>query len=303
MPAGRRLHLRPRPRADSPRPTRTRTTPTPTALSGYAYAANNPATLSDPSGLHTEAAADNGNPATCQTVEALCPRNGSLKQLITGAPGFVANTTGGMASGLLDFVAPRYTMTGGHSVRNPYHLWGSNTNGDFDFGQLLFTGLSLTAAGPEADAGLFGSETATDAGLGVTVDGAGGRSVTPGIYTPHGPAYQSSADAAVAARATVESGAPIYRIGTIGKSQAAEGQFWSLEHPLTPGFASRYGIPAENVSNADFLEEARVPQGIPFITREAPGVGSNLGGGIEVVVPAGGGDLNWFSVLDPKEYQ
>ena len=76
-----------------------------------------------------------------------------------------------------------------------------------------------------------------------------------------------------------------------------------MEHPLTPGFASRYGIPAENVSNADFFEEARVPQGVPFITREAPGVGSNLGGGIEVVVPAGGADLNWFSIFDPKEYQ
>jgi hypothetical protein len=54
--------------------------------------------------------------------------------------------------------------------------------------------------------------------------------------------------------------------------------------------------------NADFFEEGQVPDGAPFITRAAPAVGTNLGGGIEVVVPPGGVDLNWFSILDPKGY-
>ncbi len=71
---------------------------------------------------------------------------------------------------------------------------------------------------------------------------------------------------------------------------------------MTPGFAGRYGIPAENVINADFFEEGTVPSGVPFITREAPAVGTNPGGGIEVVVPPGGVDLNWFSVFDPKGF-
>ncbi len=34
--------------------------------------------------------------------------------------------------------------------------------------------------------------------------------------------------------------------------------------------------------NADFIESAVVPPGTPFVTRPAPGVGTNLGGGIEV---------------------
>ena len=79
--------------------------------------------------------------------------------------------------------------------------------------------------------------------------------------------------------------------------QAAEGQFWALEHPATPGYGSRYGIPEENIHNFDFVEQGRVPAGTNFITRPAPGIGDNVGGGIEVVVPAGGVDLDWFSTL------
>ena len=42
----------------------------------------------------------------------------------------------------------------------------------------------------------------------------------------------------------------------MGRSEAAEAQFWSLEHPLSPGFAQRYGIPPGNVTNANFIEAA-----------------------------------------------
>lgn len=73
----------------------------------------------------------------------------------------------------------------------------------------------------------------------------------------------------------------------MGMSNAADAQFWSLEHPSTPGFAQRYGIPEGNVQHADFIESAVVPPGTPFVTRHAPGVGSHAGGGIEVVVPEG----------------
>jgi hypothetical protein len=55
-----------------------------------------------------------------------------------------------------------------------------------------------------------------------------------------------------------------------------------------PGFAERYVIPPENVANADFIESAVVRPGSPFVTRPAPDVGPNGGGGIEVVVPGGG---------------
>jgi RHS repeat-associated protein len=120
------------------------------------------------------------------------------------------------------------------------------------------------------------------------------------VDTPYGPATQEMTPAALAARSQVEQGAPVYRLGTLGKSETPDGQFWALEHPATPGYAGRYGIPPENVTNADFLQSGRVPPGGAFITRSAPGVGSNPGGGIEVVTPRGGVDTTAFSYLGPK---
>lgn len=117
------------------------------------------------------------------------------------------------------------------------------------------------------------------------------------ITTSRGVARQSISAAALAARAKVEEGAVLWRVGTTGKSRARNAEFWTLEHPSTPGFASRYGIPPGNVRNADFIESAVVPPGGTFITREAPGVGPNLGGGIEVVVPRGGVELRSFSYI------
>ena len=115
------------------------------------------------------------------------------------------------------------------------------------------------------------------------------------IATPYGIATQGQTAATLAARGEVSNGATLYRIGTIGKSQAAEAQFWSLEHPLSIGYANRYGIPAGNVLNANFIEAATLNSGTPFITRAAPGIGGNIGGGIEVVVPSGGVQMKWFT--------
>jgi hypothetical protein len=109
-----------------------------------------------------------------------------------------------------------------------------------------------------------------------------------GIVTPYGVAIQSNKPAAQAARTLVLEGATLYKIGTAGRSETLESQFWALEHPSTPGFASRYGIPPENMGNADFIQTGRIKPGTSFITRVAPGVGTNLGGGIEIVVPPGG---------------
>jgi hypothetical protein len=120
------------------------------------------------------------------------------------------------------------------------------------------------------------------------------------IATPYGPAEQSNAEAAISARAGVEAGRTLYRIGKLGESHAGEAQFWALEHPTTPGFASRHGIPPENVSNYDFVEQGHLGEGVPFITRAAPAVGTNLGEAIEVVVPPGGVRLNGFSYLGER---
>jgi filamentous hemagglutinin len=80
----------------------------------------------------------------------------------------------------------------------------------------------------------------------------------------------------------------------MGKSQAGEAQFWSLEHPDSPGYAQRYGIPQENIVNANFLGTGVLKSDTPFVTRPAPQVGSNSGGGIEVVTPAHGVRLKSF---------
>jgi len=120
-----------------------------------------------------------------------------------------------------------------------------------------------------------------------------------GIKTPYGIANQGSDAVSLAARSRVNEGATLYRIGTTGKSQAAEAQFWSLEHPLRPGYAQRYGIPERNIQNANFIEAAKLKTGMPFVTRPAPGIGKNVGGGIEVVMPEGGAQLRWFSYGSP----
>jgi filamentous hemagglutinin len=114
------------------------------------------------------------------------------------------------------------------------------------------------------------------------------------IGTPWGSALQSSVPEAMAARSSVENGANLYRLGTVGRSEAAEAQFWALEHPLNPGYAARHGIPPSNVAKFDFIETATLKPGTPFVTRPAPGIGTNPGGGIEVVVPNNGVTMKYF---------
>lgn len=64
------------------------------------------------------------------------------------------------------------------------------------------------------------------------------------VETSLGLARQGTSAAAMAARNEVEDGAVLWRIGTTGKSNAAEGEFWSLEHPpLSPGLPSATAFP------------------------------------------------------------
>jgi hypothetical protein len=111
------------------------------------------------------------------------------------------------------------------------------------------------------------------------------------IRTPYGTAAQSASRAAGEARQAVEGGATLYRGGTLGRSAGPEGQFWSLENPLSPGYAQRYGTPG---SAFDFVETGHLPPGTNFITREAPGLGAHSGGAIEVVVDPGAVSLTGF---------
>lgn len=82
----------------------------------------------------------------------------------------------------------------------------------------------------------------------------------------------------------------VYRLETLNKSQAGEAQFWSPENPYSYkniwDYADKYGIPHANLQGDNvFFEVGIIPNNIPFITREAPRIGNNLGGAVEIVVP------------------
>lgn len=51
------------------------------------------------------------------------------------------------------------------------------------------------------------------------------------------------------------------------------------------------------MDRSNFLMTARLKPGAEFITRPAPGVGGNLGGGIEVVVPPDSVNIQNFSLF------
>jgi RHS repeat-associated protein len=146
----------------------------------------------------------------------------------------------------------------------------------------MFIGIDAKAAAGIGKAFAGGQETAT---------------ANLKVATPYGDAVQATTKNALNARTQVGNGTTLYRLGTTGKSAAGEAQFWSLENPLSPGYASIYGLPAGNISNANFIETATLKPGAKFITRPAPGIGSNPGGGIEVVVPPGGVNLQTFSTI------
>ena len=111
------------------------------------------------------------------------------------------------------------------------------------------------------------------------------------VLTPYGEAVQELSKEAIVARNHVAEGQRIYKLGKTGSSNTGrQSQYWSLEHPSTPGYGSRHGIPAVHVDEANFMETAVIKPDTPFVTRRAPPSpdGVNAGGGIEVVVPENG---------------
>ena len=94
----------------------------------------------------------------------------------------------------------------------------------------------------------------------------------------------------------------VYRLGKLNISFAAEAQYWSPENPFDyPNiwdYASKYGIPEQHlIGDEIFFESATLPPGVPYITREAPAYGQNLGGAIEVVVPTKSVKLETFNMV------
>ncbi len=111
------------------------------------------------------------------------------------------------------------------------------------------------------------------------------------IATPYAVEVQSASLEAEAALSEVESGATVYRTGEFGKSMAGESQYWSLQNPLSPGYAGNMGVP--NVT-PDFIMGGTLNPGASVITNEAMRLGANVGGGVQVVVSPGGVGGLWF---------
>jgi hypothetical protein len=103
------------------------------------------------------------------------------------------------------------------------------------------------------------------------------------VATPYGNAVQSSSSAALEALSDARNGATVYRTGTLGVQNVSEGQFWALRNPLaTSGYTNLYGLP-ETSSGYRFVVGGTLKKSVRVVTREAPGLGSNAGGAIEVV--------------------
>ena len=128
---------------------------------------------------------------------------------------------------------------------------------------------------------------------------AGGAGASDFVNTPYGPAKQEYTPEALAARDMVENGSPLYKYGTLGNSNVANSQFWSLENPLqNPNYVRNLGLPEQNVAGeSPFVIIGHALPDANFITRAAPGVGNiNIGGAIEVVFEEFGIHLSAFTM-------
>ena len=127
---------------------------------------------------------------------------------------------------------------------------------------------------------------------GITTDKEGGPIIQPtaakppSIATPYAIEEQSPSEEAQAALAQAQNGATLYRTGQTGVSMTGESQYWTLENPQGPGFANGLGTPPE--VQPDFVMTGKLNPGATVITNEAPGLGTNTGGGIQVVTAPGG---------------
>ena len=232
----------------------------------YAYTGDDPVNGTDPSGLSWYDPSW-AHKAASAVVNTLTDPNGwRAEASFWAGAGNEFITAGEFAL----FGYPGFSLP---QIPNPYC-----ENGGF------YTGGEWFGAGETAIASI---------GAGLAGVGGAGAQAAASIDTPYGVATQAASTEAQALRTSVENGATVYRQGSFGVQQTAEGQFWAPENPLTtPGYASGYGTPASGAP--DWIMGGQVDPGEPFVTRPAPGLGNNPGGGLEVVTNPGGVKNLWF---------
>ena len=243
----------------------------PSAWDRYAYALNNPVRYTDPSG-HCSFSFNDGIWGFLQScvvdvldaVEAY--QEGERRPDV-----LTMHATGGT-----DFLV---------ETANQIHQLNSDL-------QTVFSDAPLSERLlPAVNVGSFAVGTAATIVGGAQLVKAGVETIS--VKTPYGRAWQSLDPDALSLRRQVSGGAEIYRGGALGKTNVAEGQFWAPENPLNPGYASRYGAGSYS-GLPDFVIGGNLKPDTPFITRHAPGVGSNAGGALEIVTRANGVHINYF---------
>jgi RHS repeat-associated protein len=119
------------------------------------------------------------------------------------------------------------------------------------------------------------------------------------VATPYGTATQETTPAAQAVLTEARGGATLYRQGAFGVQETTSAQFWSRSNPAsTPGYAAGVGMPGGAAPKVDWIMGGTLRTSAPAITRGAPGIGTNAGGKIEVVVSPGGVCRTWFCMPD-----
>lgn len=100
------------------------------------------------------------------------------------------------------------------------------------------------------------------------------------IKTPYGDAVQNMSKEDLELKNNIGNGNYLYRAGQFGRFNTIDAQFWAPENPLSSGYAEKYGVDFKKV---DYIIRGKIKPGTNFITRLAPGLGSNGGGGLEIV--------------------
>jgi RHS repeat-associated protein len=158
--------------------------------------------------------------------------------------------------------------------------WAAKGGGGGNETQPLAVFGLLSLVFPESDAALLEAGTTTEG-------------TTASITTSYAVEVQSSSAEAQAALVQAQNGAMLYRTGQLGESMAGESQYWSLENPLLkPNYANVVGLPDVT---PDFVMTGTLNSDATAIVNEAPGLGANAGGGLQVVTtPDGVGNLNFL---------
>ncbi len=125
-------------------------------------------------------------------------------------------------------------------------------------------------------------------------DTVAARGTAQGVKTPYGTALQEATPAAQTAMAEARAGGTVYRQGSFGVQETTGAQFWSPANPAsTPNYASGVGM-SGGAATPNWVMGGTVRPGAAAVSRSAPGLGTNVGGKIEIVVQPGGVCGTWF---------